>query len=311
MDTFWKSLRNTLKKLSLLLALNGAVIGWILSYVFYLSGESYTYKTNFAMVVGTACFTAGIFSAVIFADIIRRVIVRQDVPACFYDIGTPCRYEPAALHNRRFDEVKEEMGETTDIQYPPSPQPSCRENQHYNLLIDLIDDDTLSVVEETRYTLKGDNGKTPLIYSSWWIGQTEECCGSLTDLVVNEVSVFDRLDEPALAKCLSGARRTYEYPLGPDPAYRIEERAQIRQHLSVSNAVSYQSSAATKNLYVNILLGNRLKMEFFNAGVSQSFIEVPNILGIIQYKYEGLLLPNQGFILTFQKRANPQKRQAK
>lgn len=261
---------------------------------------------------GVAILSSGVFAAALksrqftglFKEELEKIILgsefiknRKDLPILWKTISK-------SIYLEKFPLISDELERIILYHYFPTDHDCYYKDFHVDIHItEITDDFVIKYVQTSRYTVIMSDDKT----DSFLVQESEIDQESETP-VLNQLDFFringvnQDLDEDESTKN-DPTKSKYVIPIIGSNQYKIHSQYTREYSLRGENYKKFTMHYITDGMIVVVDFPDDVKVSFFNIGMVNSFSEhlAPRSHRISRIHEKGLILPHQGFGLSFEK----------
>lgn len=288
------------------------IIGVILFIVYYF------YKgfdwLDLCRTVAEFIIIGGILSAITNSDLFMKIF-RDELLDIIYegkylenvkDLKSIWRRTSNILFNSKFPKITDPLLEVIHEHYLPIKEIMYNENYEYVINITWIDKkkNHIKVSQSLSSTLITDTkNKFEFITESAMIPDHKNSDNNIEDAcyVVNGVEVNVREKNNYYDEVFGFLKKDFVIDLEGSDKYAITKKFNTTTDIDIDPYIGFHARNLTYNLRLKVHKPKDIYITFVQRGTIKKYIPIENLDSYIEFKYEGLILPEQGFILIMKK----------
>ena len=261
---------------------------------------------------GIAILSSGVFAAALksrqfsglFKEELEKIILGSEFIKNRKDLPDLWKAISKSIYREKFPHISEELERIVLEHYFPTDHDFYYKDFHVDIQItEITDDFIIKYVQTSRYTVIMSDDKTDSV-----LIQESEIDQESETQVVNQLDFFtingvkQELDEDESTKS-DPTKTKYVIPILGCNRYKIHSQYTREYSLSGENYKKFTMNYITDGMIVVVDFPEDVKVSFFNIGMVDSFSEhlAPRSHRISRIHEKGLILPYQGFGLSFEK----------
>jgi hypothetical protein len=264
--------------------------------------------------IGYTVLTSGVFAGIlksfqfigIFKTEIENVILQSSFVKKRNDLPELWKAISAQIYKQKFPEISQDLQEMILSNYFPTDHDFYYDQAYVSINVTgLSDDGILSYTQTQKFMVKLAEGVTDVTMKHMYSIDK----GENITLANNELEYYkiDNVDVKADIKTHDEETefkisRTCSYEVSNKKEFVLEIKEFRHQSLKSDNYKLFRTSKITREMNVNISYPDNIVVSFFNVGVVDRFerIHVGSPNSITRIHKKGLILPHQGFGMTFE-----------
>ncbi|NER18762.1 hypothetical protein [Spongiivirga citrea] len=295
-------------------------INIIISLVmFYLSTKAFI-SSDWQSILekaGIAVLSTGVFAAVLkslqflglFKEELEKIILSSDFVEHRTDLDNLWKKITSALYKQKFPDLNHHINNAILNTYLPINEDYYYKEVRVTLNIhELTEDFMLSFTQTTEIDVVVEKGVKECTFTHTFRRVKES-----DDNIINEKEYFYVDDEDLLEKIKKEPKEDenevvtkYEYTVSDKKTFTLKTQEKRKYPILNDNYKIFRVEKFTKEFDVSISYPDNVRVSFFNVGVAEPFEKKHTIHSntISRVHKKGVILPYQGFGITFAQRIN-------